>query len=339
MSISINKDVVIRPAKNLKEARDLWWPLMTTLGWNRSYHDLESYISASRSRGLLVAVPDGSDEPVGHCQSTIYDNETGWVTLFVVQPTNQGKGYGRALFGAVLQEFKDNGTTIIGLDAVVEQKSTYERRGFVESPLGKIRCMSWNITTNIHHTTSHDLNTRLQLVDINGVPHHLLIRSDLDHTGFERKQLWSEEFFNRSDLFGFALINEKGARKDEDIRAWTVVRQVPQGYRLGPVYAADQESAHRIIVAAMEHAMRRIENTSITSAMSQPRQENSAAYTITAEIWDGNPQAVKLFEMLGWSSVGVNYHRMWLHGRATPQQSKGGLANSGMYAIFDAAIG
>jgi hypothetical protein len=33
MSISINKDVVIRPAKNLKEARDLWWPLMTTLGW------------------------------------------------------------------------------------------------------------------------------------------------------------------------------------------------------------------------------------------------------------------------------------------------------------------
>lgn len=49
---------------------------------NRSYHDLGSYISASHSRGLLVAVPDESDEPVGHCQATIYDNETGWVTLF-----------------------------------------------------------------------------------------------------------------------------------------------------------------------------------------------------------------------------------------------------------------
>lgn len=256
----------------------------------------------------------------------------------MVQPTSQGKSYGRALFDAVLQEFKNNDTITIGLDAVVEQKSTYERRGFVESPLGKIRCMSWNIS-NFHHTTPHDLDTRLQLADIKDVPHHLLVKSDLDHTGFERKQLWSEEFFNRSDLFGFALVNEEGARNNEDIRAWTVVRRVPQGYRLGPVYATDQESAHRIIVAAMEHAMRRIENASTTSAMPQPREENSASYTLTAEIWDGNPQAVKLFEMLGWSSVGVDYHRMWLHGQATPQQSEGGSAYSGMYAIFDAAIG
>ncbi|KAK6001974.1 hypothetical protein QM012_002464 [Aureobasidium pullulans] len=257
----------------------------------------------------------------------------------VVQPTSQGRGYGRALFDAVLQEFKDNDTITIGLDAVIEQKNTYERRGFVESTLGKIRCMSWSISTDIHHTTSHDLDTRLQLVDIKDVPHHLLAKSDLDHTGFDRKKLWSENFFSRPDLFGFALINEEGARTDEDVRAWTVVREVPQGYRLGPVYAADQESAHRIIVAAMEHAMQRIKNASTTSAMPQPRVENAAAHTITAEIWDGNPHAVKLFEMLGWSSLGVDYHRMWLQGKATPQQSQGGLAHTGMYAIFDAAIG
>lgn len=52
---------------------------------NRSYHDLESYISASQSRGLLVAVPHGSDEPVGHCAATIYDNSTGWVSLLGIK--------------------------------------------------------------------------------------------------------------------------------------------------------------------------------------------------------------------------------------------------------------
>lgn len=33
MGASTYGDVVVRPAKDLKEARDLWWPLMTTLGW------------------------------------------------------------------------------------------------------------------------------------------------------------------------------------------------------------------------------------------------------------------------------------------------------------------
>lgn len=99
------RHAAIRPATSLEEATTLWWPLMTSLGWvgsfscsfdsgfknkvpdcqlhqNRSFHDLESYISASCSRGLFVAVPEGSSEPVGHVMATIYDNSTGWVTLF-----------------------------------------------------------------------------------------------------------------------------------------------------------------------------------------------------------------------------------------------------------------
>ena len=111
-----------------------------------------------------------------------------------MQPTSQGKGHGRALFDVVLQEFRDNNTSIIGLDAVVEQKTTYERRGFVESPLGKLRCMSWGIPTDIDHIASHDPDTSLRLVDIKDVPYHLLAKSDLDHTGFERRHLWSEKF-------------------------------------------------------------------------------------------------------------------------------------------------
>ncbi|KAI5202899.1 hypothetical protein E4T39_04533 [Aureobasidium subglaciale] len=266
-------------------------------------------------------------------------NQWGTACQHFVQPTCQGKGYGRALFEAVMQEFKSNNTSIIGLDAVVEQKTTYERRGFVESPLGKLRCMSWNISTNIDHGTSHDPDTNLRLIDIKDVPYHLLTESDLDHTGFERKRLWGEKFFSRSDVSGLALIGGEGARNIADIRAWTVVRQVPPGYRLGPVYATDQEFARRIVLASMEHAMGRMENTSTNSAISCPRVENSIAHTITAEIWDGNPHAVELFEKLGWSSVGVDYHRMWFNGKATPQQDEGGLAHSGMYAIFDAAIG
>ena len=46
--------------------------------------------------------------------------------------------HGRALFDAELQELKDNDTYVTKLlKASYEQKPTYGRRGFVESPLGK----------------------------------------------------------------------------------------------------------------------------------------------------------------------------------------------------------
>lgn len=62
--------------------------------------------------------------------------------------------YGRALFDAELQDLRDNDTYVTRLlKALIEQKATYERRGFVESLLDKIRCMSWSISTNVHHTT------------------------------------------------------------------------------------------------------------------------------------------------------------------------------------------
>ncbi|KAI5239829.1 hypothetical protein E4T43_06520 [Aureobasidium subglaciale] len=258
-----------------------------------------------------------------------------WGTAYqhFVQPTCQGKGYGSALFEAVLQEFKSKNTSIIGLDAVVEQKTTYERRGFVESPLGKLRCMSWNISTNIDHGTSHDLDTNLRLIDIKDVPYHLLAESDLDHTYFKRKRLWGEKFFSRSDVFGLALLGGEGATKTADIRAWTVVREVPQGYRLGPVYATDQESARRIVLASMEHAMGRIENTSTNSS-----RRSESPYNNGGDLgWQSS--CGRAFRKAGVELSRCGLPSLRIEGKATPQQDKGGLAHSGMYAILDAAIG
>jgi hypothetical protein len=53
--------------------------------------------------------------------------------------------------------------------------------------------------------------------------------------------------------------------------------------------------------------MRRMKNASTVSAVSQPRVVDSKTYTPTAEIWDSTHYARKLFEMLGWSLLGVGY--------------------------------
>jgi hypothetical protein len=89
----------------------------------------------------------------------------------------QGENYGRTLFEAALQKFKNDDTSVIGLDAVIESKATYERRGFVESSLGENCYMSRNISSIIHHTTSHDPDTSLELVSIKDNPCHLLAKA------------------------------------------------------------------------------------------------------------------------------------------------------------------
>ena len=105
---------------------------------------------------------------------------------FSIDATNHAK----VLFDTALPDLKDKNTTIIGLDIVVCQKVTDQHWDSVECPLGKLRYMSWKITTNIHHTTSHDPDTRLQLVMIKDLPYERLADSDLDHahhTGLERR--------------------------------------------------------------------------------------------------------------------------------------------------------
>ena len=61
--------------------------------------------------------------------------------------------------------------------------------------------------------------------------------------------------------------------------------------------------------------------------------------TLVTEVWGGNADAVALFDELEWQPAGVEYYRMWTDGKATAQQSTGGAARSGVYAIFDAAVG
>ena len=61
--------------------------------------------------------------------------------------------------------------------------------------------------------------------------------------------------------------------------------------------------------------------------------------TLIAEVWCGNPEAENVFEDLGWKGIRSEYHRMWVDGRPTEPWKEGGLAQKGVFAIFDAATG
>jgi hypothetical protein len=235
-----------------------------------------------------------------------------------------------------MKQFKIHATSRVGLDSVVEQKSNYERRGFVTSSLGKIRCMSHSLSLRPGLVTAskHDSELAgLHLVDVKEIPYGILSQSDCDHTGFKRDSLWRDGIINREDFFGLALVEDEKSIAEDSVHGWVAVRRASEGYRLGPVYARNAVASRTLIMAAMQTAAARASTFAEHGTMSYPD------VLIAAEVWGGNPDAVGIFEELGWNCTGVDYYRMWLHGVTPSQQDEGGLAHRGMFAIFDAVLG
>jgi len=294
---------------------------------------------------MFLAFPKHSENPVGHAAAIINTNSTGWVSMFIVDHAFRGLGLGRELFSRAMQDFQSHGTKIIGLDAVAQQKGTYERRGFVESSLGMLRLMSRPLVVKegIHSSVEVTVTTSTHVVSLDSVPHHLLVEHELKYTGFKRRSLWNDKhMFGRPDVYGWALVSKLRPDAVEDIYAWSMMRRCSKGARIGPVYARDTETA-KVVLAVVTKAATAAYIQSVPmqgEAMSswEEMQINEEA-SMVAEVWTGNSEAQAVFESLGWTPAGVDYHRMWLDGKATEAQSEGGLAGTGLFAVFDAAVG
>lgn len=331
-------DYDIRPAANNDETMKIWYPFMLDLGWNRGPYDLPTYMDHSKSRGMLLIFRKGSTYPLGHVSAVVNDNATGWVAMFIVDAAYHGKGLGRALWNAMMGDFHRCGTRYVGLDAVPQQKGTYERRGFVESKLGSIHLMTRKLPSAL--PVEESTHIAGELVEIHKVPHHLLAEHELKYTGLSRPQLWAG-LLHRPDVRGYALVTTSPPRTADDVAGWTVVRRCPGGARIGPVYAADEKAARAVlsaaIIAATPEYIRSVPLDGTQMSEWSEGKISSEAH-LAAEIWSGNPEALSLFADLGWESLG-QYYRMWLDGKAPPAQSDGGLAQKGVFATFDGAIG
>ncbi|KAK3677882.1 hypothetical protein LTR78_001977 [Recurvomyces mirabilis] len=338
-----NNDYEIRPARSVNEYRNLWWRYMVELGWNRGYFDIDTYMNPSHGSGMLLLIHKGQDKRriCGHVAAVINANNTGWLSLFVVGEEHRGKGMGGKLFEAAMEDFREHGTEIMGLDGVAEQKATYERRGFVDSPLGTVRIMTRPLVEKVPLPT-RDGEVPGHFIQIYDVPLHLLAQHEQKYTGFQRPALWSNEhLFERDDIDGVALASTDNPQTVNDLQGWTIIRRSLHGPRIGPLYAENAEVAQAVLERAIELA-----NVKFVDAVhpDDPYEDMSEAEIaekayITAEVWGGNPEAVKVFEQAGWTYAGVSYHRMWVGGKATPEFSEGGAAQQGVFAMMDAATG
>ncbi|KAK1242007.1 hypothetical protein MKX07_007830 [Trichoderma sp. CBMAI-0711] len=195
----------------------------SSLNQNRDELDANTHFTVARhGEDWLLLVPTGSIEPSGMVIGFTYPNQTGWVGFFIMNEGYRGRGWGAALFKAMLDTYQKNGIHTVGLDAVQEQVNTYARREFVEAARIKLMTRVSAHEVPISYADKQPKQGH-RVTDIREVDARAMASLDHAHTGLYRPALWTEEaLFSRPDAFGFAILSEAS----DDLQGLILIRRL-----------------------------------------------------------------------------------------------------------------
>ena len=318
---------LIHPSRSLEETSALWYPLIHSLGWNRSPNDGPMHYHAAQDgeTWLLVtpkpesgsATQAEASTPQGCILALAYPNGTGWIGFFLMNSAHRGNGLGAALWKGMDAIWQSNGTQMIGLDGVEEQVPTYTRRGFVD--VGRIPLMVCSAEVVKGLRAEDDVVPEGRFGDLREVERGEVARLDRELTGLDRTKYWvSSDLLEREDVLGFTY----SSTSNEGLSGFVLVRGCAEGHRVGPLFAPSSAVAAHLLQLVMWHP-------SITASTG----------SLIAEVFGANKEAKNVFEKLGWTDAGVEYHRMWYKGKVPEAQQEGGSGTKAMFAVFDAACG
>jgi hypothetical protein len=193
-------------------------------GWNPGRNDPACFHAADPD-GFFIGLLDG--QPVASLSAVAYGSSFGFLGLYIVKPEQRGFGYGVQVWKAGMDYLA--GRTI-GLDAVLAQRSNYEKSGFAAA---------------YHHI-------RHEGVGGGEVPRGVVALSDV---GFEELAGYDAALFGsqRPDFLR-AWIAQPGAIGMASIRngrlaGYSLLRPCLRGFKIGPLFADDQAIAEDLFQA------------------------------------------------------------------------------------------
>ncbi|MGZ2485028.1 GNAT superfamily N-acetyltransferase [Rhizobium pisi] len=201
-------------------------------GWNPGLDDSLAFIEADPSGFFVGSI---GEVPVGSISVVKYGDSFAFLGLYIVHPDFRGKGYGKAIWEAGIATAK--GRTI-GLDGVAAQQDSYRKAGF-EPAYATIRYGGV--------ATSQPTST-------------LAAQPVLD-SRLEGLQRYDSAIFPQPrDAFLAAwCTGRKGrrsavVRKSHKIRGYGTIRRCYEGYKIGPLFANDTDSAAALLAELIPEA-------------------------------------------------------------------------------------
>lgn len=194
-------------------------------GWNPGLFDGDSFYSADPN-GFLIGHLD--DKPVGCISAVTYENKFGFIGFYIIIPEFRGKGYGIQLWNAAMRKLKNQN---IGLDGVIEQQSNYKKSGFKLA----YRNIRFEFINSIQFINDENIFDALQ------IPFDQIKNYDRKFFFADRAQ-FLKNWLAMPQSFSLAHKNEN------KINGYGVIRKCRTGYKIGPLFAEDNETAEKIFL-------------------------------------------------------------------------------------------
>lgn len=193
-------------------------------GWNPGFQDAGCFAKAD-PRGFLIGEVDG--KPAAIISIVNYNANFAFLGFYIVRPDLRGKGYGWQIWQAGMQHA---GSRVVGLDGVVAQQENYKKSGFTLA------------YRNIRHGGLVAPGGGGGAVPLGAILMDQVAADDArvfpaDRPGFIASWATAPGHVAR------AVVNEG------EVRGWGVIRPCRKGFKIGPLVAADRQTATKVFQA------------------------------------------------------------------------------------------
>ena len=189
-------------------------------GWNPGIADAECFHAVDPA-GFLMGCLDG--EPICCISVVAYGLTFGFVGFYIVKPELRGRGYGYHLWQVGMRRLKSR---IVGLDGVIAQQQNYKRSGFVFAH----RNIRYGGVLHCEHAS----DPRVTFIGAGSEKDVLAY----DRNFFPARRDKFLRCWLRPEQRKAIALTEKG-----EVRGYGVVRACRNGYKVGPLFADDEEGA------------------------------------------------------------------------------------------------
>jgi GNAT superfamily N-acetyltransferase len=198
-------------------------------GWNPGLDDAERFLAADPDSFMAT---EREGEIVGTVSCALYGDTYAFIGFYIVRSDLRGRGIGTPLFERALARAAGR---VVGLDGVLEQQASYERRGFVLAH----RNVRWRTTGGGARPAG--------LAEVSSVPFEQLFAFDTAVFGTERGR-FLRAWIDRPAGHALACVREGG------VAGYGVLRPCRVGAKVGPLLADDDDVAEALLTGLLATA-------------------------------------------------------------------------------------